>query len=199
MSESESLELRIGDAEREDALKALGEHMSAGRLDIDEYGDRSARVATARTQNELLALFTDLPAPKPSFSAASAAPAAPAPAPVQAPQPTSGDERKAIQRVAAALLPLAWIGFGLLSWHLGIWLLMLIPLALSSVAGALWGKHWEHDQRHQTHRMPHSEQRAMHREFHQERREQHREMREQHRELRDRLRDRRRELRRGDR
>ena len=54
MSENQPSEIRISDAEREDALGKLGEHMSAGRLDIDEYGERSARVATAKTRGELL-------------------------------------------------------------------------------------------------------------------------------------------------
>ncbi len=60
-------EIRISDSEREDALAKLGEHMASGRLDIDEYGERSAKVATAKTRGELLALFGDLPEPKPTF------------------------------------------------------------------------------------------------------------------------------------
>jgi hypothetical protein len=60
-------DIRIGDAEREEALKALGEHMSAGRLELDEYGDRSALVTTAKTRGDLLALFADLPQPHPRF------------------------------------------------------------------------------------------------------------------------------------
>ncbi|MBW4716181.1 DUF1707 SHOCT-like domain-containing protein [Saccharothrix obliqua] len=62
-------DIRIGDAEREDALRLLGEHLAEGRLAVDEYGDRSARVTTARTRGELLALFADLPAPRPVFGA----------------------------------------------------------------------------------------------------------------------------------
>lgn len=75
MSENQPSEIRISDSEREDALGKLGEHMSAGRLDIDEYGERSAMVATAKTRGELLALFGDLPEPKPTFGQ----PKAPAP------------------------------------------------------------------------------------------------------------------------
>jgi hypothetical protein len=67
VSEYQPSDIRISDSEREDALGKLGEHMSAGRLDIDEYGDRSARVATAKTRGELLGLFGDLPEPKPAF------------------------------------------------------------------------------------------------------------------------------------
>ncbi|PZS35924.1 MAG: hypothetical protein DLM61_01175 [Pseudonocardiales bacterium] len=72
MNEPDSLDVRIGDAEREEAFAALGEHMSAGRLAIDEYGDRSAKVAAARTRNDLVVLFTDLPAPRPAFGSPTA-------------------------------------------------------------------------------------------------------------------------------
>ncbi|OLR90490.1 DUF1707 SHOCT-like domain-containing protein [Actinokineospora bangkokensis] len=67
-------DLRIGDAERETALRLLGEHMAAGRLDVEEYGDRSATATTARTRGDLLALFSDLPEPKPRFDAPARAP-----------------------------------------------------------------------------------------------------------------------------
>ncbi len=60
-------DIRIGDAEREHALELLGTHLGEGRLSLDEFGDRSARVATAKTRGELYALFSDLPAPRPRF------------------------------------------------------------------------------------------------------------------------------------
>ncbi|MFD0199556.1 MULTISPECIES: DUF1707 SHOCT-like domain-containing protein [Saccharothrix] len=60
-------DIRIGDAEREHALGLLGTHLGEGRLSVDEYGDRSARVATAKTRGDLYALFSDLPAPRPTF------------------------------------------------------------------------------------------------------------------------------------
>ncbi|MDQ2836362.1 MAG: DUF1707 domain-containing protein [Actinomycetota bacterium] len=55
--------VRIGTAEREAALKALEEHLVAGRLELDEYGERSAKVSVARTSSELIPLFADLPLP----------------------------------------------------------------------------------------------------------------------------------------
>ena len=67
MSEYQSSDIRVSDTEREDALGKLGEHMSAGRLDIDEYGERTAKVATAKTRGEVLGLFGDLPEPRPAF------------------------------------------------------------------------------------------------------------------------------------
>ncbi|MFC3891779.1 DUF1707 domain-containing protein [Lentzea rhizosphaerae] len=63
-----SRDIRVGDTERQQALQVLGEHMSAGRIDIDEYGERSAKITTAKTRGELMALFHDLPDPRPQFS-----------------------------------------------------------------------------------------------------------------------------------
>ncbi|MBM9467680.1 DUF1707 SHOCT-like domain-containing protein [Nakamurella leprariae] len=60
--------VRVGDQERNAALEALGEHLSAGRLDLDEYGERSAKVTQARTVADLQELFDDLPAPHPQLS-----------------------------------------------------------------------------------------------------------------------------------
>ena len=57
--------IRIGTAERTAAMKALDEHLAAGRLDIEEYGERSALAVNAVTAPELAALFDDLPAPHP--------------------------------------------------------------------------------------------------------------------------------------
>ncbi|MGH8920477.1 MAG: DUF1707 SHOCT-like domain-containing protein, partial [Actinomycetes bacterium] len=84
MTEVPSPQLRISDQERESALSALGDHMTAGRIDIDEYGDRSARITAAKTRGELGELFADLPQPHPAYGGAAVAappPAAPAPAP----------------------------------------------------------------------------------------------------------------------
>lgn len=61
----ESVPLRIGNAERDAAVKALDEHLAAGRLDLDEYGSRYALALTARTMEDLRPLFADLPAPGP--------------------------------------------------------------------------------------------------------------------------------------
>lgn len=55
--------MRIGDAEREAAIEALGGHLASGRIDIDEYTERTGTAAAARTRADLDALFTDLPGP----------------------------------------------------------------------------------------------------------------------------------------
>jgi hypothetical protein len=58
-----SPEMRIGDAEREAAVSALGEHYAAGRLTKEEYDERAERAWAARTASQLAPLFADLPAP----------------------------------------------------------------------------------------------------------------------------------------
>jgi len=57
----QSRTVRIGNAERDAAVAALDEHLAAGRLDLDEYGERYARALAARTESDLAELFTDLP------------------------------------------------------------------------------------------------------------------------------------------
>jgi len=58
--------MRLSDAERQDALDVLEEHVRSGRLDIDEYGTRSAKVTSAKRVSDLVPLFDDLPSPRPS-------------------------------------------------------------------------------------------------------------------------------------
>jgi hypothetical protein len=59
---------RVGDAEREQAASALGDHYAAGRLDHSEYSERLDAIWTARTRADLDILFHDLPrlAPQPA-------------------------------------------------------------------------------------------------------------------------------------
>ncbi len=57
------MRIRVGTAEREAAMKALGKHMETGHLEVDEYTERINRAATARTAAELDDLFADLPLP----------------------------------------------------------------------------------------------------------------------------------------
>jgi hypothetical protein len=64
-------ELRIGDMERDAAVAALGEHFAAGRLNKDEYDERSGAAWVARTAADLIPLFVDLPAPHPQAPTAS--------------------------------------------------------------------------------------------------------------------------------
>ncbi len=61
--------MRIGDAERESAIRALNDHYAAGRLALDEFEERVGRASAGQTLPELGALFADLPAPHPAFLA----------------------------------------------------------------------------------------------------------------------------------
>ncbi|MEU4520964.1 DUF1707 domain-containing protein [Amycolatopsis sp. NPDC024027] len=174
MTEVPSPQLRISDQNRESALSALGEHMSAGRIDIDEYGERSARITAAKTRGELVEIFTDLPAPHPRYDDAPPAVAAPEPPkePVPAP-PRSPDGWNGGQRFVAAFLPLVWIAtIALIATGVVHGTLILIPIGLSVFGRAMWGH--GHD--------------------HHDRRDRHLRDRERRRELRDSYRDRRREM-----
>ncbi|MCE7005999.1 DUF1707 domain-containing protein [Kibdelosporangium philippinense] len=57
--------VRIGTSEREDAVRALAEHMTQGRLDVSEYDQRVALANAAKTRAELAEIFEDLPEPNP--------------------------------------------------------------------------------------------------------------------------------------
>lgn len=59
--------MRIGDTERERAITLLGEHFTAGRLDVHEYDERCAGASAARFHSELSQLFQDLPDPRPAL------------------------------------------------------------------------------------------------------------------------------------
>jgi hypothetical protein len=144
-SGSDPANIRIGDAERTSALDALGEHLSSGRIDLDEFGTRSAQVTQARTVADLRALFTDLPAPHPTL---------PGPAPVirQAAQPVpsapstparpEGSQSPA-QRVAAAAIAISGILALVLFIFVHIpWYIFLLPAVLWAITSAVWGNNW---------------------------------------------------------
>ena len=64
---SQAPEMRIGDAEREAAVFALGEHYAAGRLTKDEYDERADVAWAAKTSSAMWPLFADLPRPQASI------------------------------------------------------------------------------------------------------------------------------------
>ncbi len=57
---------RIGDAERDEAMKILQDHFANGRLTYEEIEERIDAVMAAKTIIDLQKLFRDLPAPYPS-------------------------------------------------------------------------------------------------------------------------------------
>jgi uncharacterized protein DUF1707 len=61
-------DIRVSDAERDQAVTELGEHYQSGRLTLEEFDDRSSRALRAQTGNDLRSLFADLPRPAPVVS-----------------------------------------------------------------------------------------------------------------------------------
>ena len=80
MGTPEPSELRIGTAERQHAVQALGEHFAKGRLDTEESEERTAAGYGARTAGRAPELFRDLPGAAPTT-------ALPAPFAVRAARP----------------------------------------------------------------------------------------------------------------
>ena len=75
-----SRNLRLSDADRENALSALSEHYQAGRLTADEFDNRSREILQAKTAGQFTDVFADLPqdpaAPLVTFGQGSSAPSA---------------------------------------------------------------------------------------------------------------------------
>ena len=148
MSESQDANLRIADSERENALTVLGEHMSAGRLNIDEYGERSAQVSTAKTRGELRALFSDLPPPHPQFATGPAPAPQPAVVPQQPQQVAGRPPGGATRAMVAGLVPVAGlIAVGLFLFAHLPWIVFLLPAAVVMFGSSVWGKGWRDDHR----------------------------------------------------
>jgi hypothetical protein len=63
MSDQQTPDQRVGNADRDAASRVLAEHYQAGRLTEQELHERSAGAAAARTRADLEALFRDLPQP----------------------------------------------------------------------------------------------------------------------------------------
>ena len=69
--------LRIGDAERDQAVAVLSDHFVAGRLTQEEFEERSGQATRARYTDDLEPLFDDLPDAAEPVAAAWARPAGP--------------------------------------------------------------------------------------------------------------------------
>lgn len=124
-------EVRLSDAERQEALDTLGEHLGTGRLDIDEFSDRSARAGAARTRGDLAPLFADLPAPHPSVLRAPSSKAAVQPAP----------RLSVSERLASSAVPIAAVVAILLYLTVarGFWLVFLLPGIIALLVGSARG------------------------------------------------------------
>jgi Domain of unknown function (DUF1707) len=69
------MNMRIGDAERQQVADALSTHYAEGRLDVNEFNERMSQAMAAKTRADLAGLLTDLPSSAPG--------ALPAPKPVR--------------------------------------------------------------------------------------------------------------------
>ncbi|WP_225730710.1 MULTISPECIES: DUF1707 domain-containing protein [unclassified Nocardia] len=118
---SEVPEIRIGTAEREEALQRLSDHFAAGRLSVAEFDERSAIVAAALTRGDLEQVFTDLPQP-----------VAEKPAPAKSEHKFLSDWPDRIMAVIPILALILFLATG--HW----WFFLAIPLAGALLYG---GRH----------------------------------------------------------
>jgi hypothetical protein len=135
---------RIGNAEREAAVAALKQHRLDGRLDPQEYEDRSVRAQQARTWDEVAALFTDLPDPH----------LVPSPTTLRDEGKSANIEQVVQPAERRGLVPQPWAGWAmaftplaalLLFYTTGFWLWWLaIPIAGLIIYGPD-GRHAERD------------------------------------------------------
>ncbi|WP_433661907.1 DUF1707 SHOCT-like domain-containing protein [Nocardia sp. CA-128927] len=126
-------EVRVGTAEREDAMQRLSDHFAAGRLSVAEFDERSAVIAAAVTRGDITPVFADLPDP---LVKAAAVPA----------KSASGFLSEWPERVMAVVPILAVILF----FVTGSWLWFLaIPLMGALLFG---GRHGDHDHGRDRHR-----------------------------------------------
>jgi hypothetical protein len=110
--------LRAADADRAAVATVLGQHMSAGRLTVDEYDERLARAYAAKTYGELEQLTADLPATTRSHS--------PAPRPAASPHGQAcgpgwrGDAHSSWRAwlTTSLIVVTIWLTTSLASWEL---------------------------------------------------------------------------------
>jgi TM2 domain-containing membrane protein YozV len=146
---SQQPSLRIGNTEREAAVRELGEHYAAGRLDAAEYEERTSAAYAARTAEDLAPLFADLPREQPTVALRPGAPTVAGPTTVvptgydpEAPygrDPVTGRPYSDRLKVIAALLQL-FLPFGtgrFYTGHTGIAVAQLV-LVLFAGVGVVW-------------------------------------------------------------
>ncbi|MCX2733003.1 DUF1707 domain-containing protein [Saccharopolyspora sp. NFXS83] len=142
--------MRIGDHERAQAIQALGEHYALSRLSLTEYEERVDRATGSVTRDDLMALFSDLPAPRPPIGFAQIPqPMSLAPMPYgMPPHPFENRTRSDKSRLAAGLLQIL-LPFGIgrfYTGHTGIAVAQLllfflggmITCGVGSVAAVIW-------------------------------------------------------------
>jgi hypothetical protein len=108
--------VRIGDAERDQAVSTLGDHFAAGRLTREEFDTRADQAMVARFDDDLRPLFADLPRTQPT----------PPPGPAYAAAPG--------MRSALPLMLLWWLPFLLVG--------SVVAAVLLSAPWLIWGLVW---------------------------------------------------------
>jgi Domain of unknown function (DUF1707)/TM2 domain len=142
--------VRIGHDEREAAARTLGEHFAEGRLDPQEYEERTTAAYAARTVDDLAPLFKDLPRrgewpPPPPYSPPAyptvTYPAAPASGDLEAPfgrEPSTGIPYSERYQVIAGVLQIV-LPFGVGRFYTGHTGTGVAQLLLSPILiGVLW-------------------------------------------------------------
>jgi len=138
---------RIGDAERDQAVGYLRDHLVAGRLDQVEFDERLTQVLAAKTAGQLLPPFDDLPSPRPGERLAlldsssqlmgSGSPAGITPAPVSDAAVSAQRAGRVMGIISAATWPaVIMVLFATGSWG-SLWWLIFLPMILSSIAGSM--------------------------------------------------------------
>lgn len=116
--------VRIGDAERDEATSALGDHFAAGRLTREEFDTRVDQAMAARFDGDLRPLFADLPK------------AAAVPAPVNA---GAVPARATAPMLLMTLLPVLMVSAVVAAVALGApWMLWMFFWV--AVMGRFWGR-----------------------------------------------------------
>lgn len=144
---------RIGDAERDDAVGLLQEHMAAGRLDGTEFDDRMNHALTAKTMGDLTPLFVDLPGRRPDQQVA-------VPEPEKAPATTESaaapTANKVVQRVGMTLMSLLWpiaiivnIATGWEAWWM--WIVAVFGSGFIARLTGIWSDDKDDDGHHRDH------------------------------------------------
>ncbi|TFV92581.1 DUF1707 domain-containing protein [Blastococcus sp. CT_GayMR20] len=116
--------LRAADTDRAAVATVLGQHMSAGRLTVDEYDDRLARAYAAKTYGELAELTADLPAaPKPRA-------------------PEAARPQGAVPACTPMANPWAWHGSAQSSWRSWLTTALIVVTIWAATSLASWEFHY---------------------------------------------------------
>ena len=121
--------LRIGDAERDEAIVLLREHMSAGRITAEEFDERMSAALTAKTRGELTILFNDLPGRTPGDPYA-----AHTPAPIQ-PVIEQHPAKQSKYKPLAIVVVLTLLAMSLRHWGIPLLMLGLLLFYVLNLSG----------------------------------------------------------------